>query len=146
MNNETTVNGGITYAEEELVFFEDGLFGFEEYRKFLPVSLEENSDAALCLQSVEDESLSFIVMNPFILCGVYEPVVSKEDLDKLGVEKEENLSYYVICVIRDTAEESTVNLKCPIVVNTVTREARQVILESDKYGFRHPLKEFAKER
>lgn len=134
----------VVYQEDELIFFEDGLFGFEEYKKFLPLYVEENTDATLYLQSVEDSALSFIVMNPFMLSESYRPVLAKSDMDKLE-GTEEDLSYYVICVVKDSAEESSVNLKCPIVVNSVTRKARQVILESQEYQFRHSLKEFVKE-
>lgn len=146
MKNESTVNLDVAYAEKDLIYFEEGLFGFEAYKKFLPLAIEEDSDATLCLQSVEDEELSFVVMNPFILCGSYEPVLSDGDRKKLGQQQEEKLSYYVICVIRDSAEDSSVNLKCPIVVNTVNRKAIQVILEEGNYSLRHPLKEFAKVR
>lgn len=125
--------------------FTEGLFGFEDEKRFLPVMLEEGSDAVLCLQSVDNESLSFIIMNPFVLKADYNPVLTETDYEKLGTSNEEELSYYVFCVIGDTAEECTVNLKCPVVVNVVTRQARQVILDSKEYGFRHVLKEFRKE-
>ncbi len=129
----------------ECIEFEDGVFGFEDKKKFLPVMAEEGSDAILYLQSMEDENLSFIIMNPFMLKEDYNPALTREDYEKLGTSSEEELSYYVFCVIGERAQDSTVNLKCPIVVNNVTRKARQVILESEEYGFRHSLKEFKKE-
>lgn len=129
----------------EYIEFEEGIFGFEQEKKFLPVALEEGSDAIIYLQSVENEDLSFVLMNPFMLKEDYEPVLAKEDYEKLGTSEEKDLSYYVFCVIGKTAEESKVNLKCPVVVNNVTRQARQVILNTDEYGFRHLLKEFEKE-
>lgn len=132
-------------ALSEYIEFEEGIFGFEQEKRFLPVALEEGSDAILHLQSAENEDLSFIVMNPFMLKEDYNPVLGKEDYEKLGTSEEENLSYYVFCVIGKTVEESKVNLKCPIVVNNITRQARQVILNTDEYGFRHKLKEFEKE-
>ena len=39
-------------------------------------------------------------------------------------------------------EESTLNFKCPVVVNPDSRRAIQVILESDAYHMRHRLAEF----
>ncbi len=124
--------------------FPEGIFGFEEEKRFIPIMAEEGSDAILYLQSVNHEELAFIVMNPFMLKEDYHPVLSREDYQKLG-GSEEDLSYYCVCTIGNTAEESTVNLKCPIVVNAITRVARQVILDTDQYGFRHQLKEFKKE-
>lgn len=134
-----------SFQEKELIYMREGLFGFEEQHKFLPLPVEEDSDRILCLQSVEDEALSFIIMNPFYLSEEYAPVLSSADFDKLGTQNEAELSFYVICVLDAIPEKSTVNLKCPIVVNTVTRQAVQVILESKEYQFRHALKQFIKE-
>lgn len=131
--------------ESQYIEFKEGIFGFEEEKKFLPVMLEDGSDAVLYLQSVANQELSFIVMNPFMLKEDYNPVLSEEDYKKLGTADEKDLSYYVFCVIANEAKESTVNLRCPIVVNHATRQARQVILSSEEYGFRHLLKEFEKE-
>ena len=131
--------------KSQYIEFKEGIFGFEEEKKFLPVMFEDGSDAVLYLQSIRNEKLSFVVMNPFMLKEDYNPVHSEEDYKKLGTSDEKDLSYYVFCVIANVAEESTVNLRCPIVVNHVTRQAVQVILGSDEYGFRHPLKEFEKE-
>ena len=142
---EQKLKSGFSFNEDDLITFQEGLFGFEEFKRFLPVSVEENSDAVLSLQSVEDENLSFIIMNPFLLKEDYIPQLSEADKKALGVADDEELAYYVLCVARTPSEESTVNLKCPVVVNPNTRQARQVILEKGAYGFRHTLKELSEE-
>lgn len=128
-------------ARENKIHFENGLFGFENYRFYFPVAVEEGSDAVIILQNAEDENLSFTIMNPFYLLGDYEPAVEEKELESLGKAQETDYSWYVICTMRMPAGKSTVNLKCPIVVNTVTGEAKQVILDSEQYGFRHTLEE-----
>lgn len=143
MKADTMYFGEVEFSEKELIRFEEGLFGFESQKDFLPVSFEADDDTILFLQSITDRDISFTTMNPFRLEPGYSPVLTKEDQKKLGNAREEELSYYVICVIRSTPEESTVNLKCPVVVNSVTRKAVQVILENEDYGFRHSLSEFS---
>ena len=135
----------MTQENYDYIEFPDGLFGFEQSTKFIPLMVEEDSDAVLLLQNMENEELTFVVMNPFMLCEEFNPVLSAEDYAKLETTNDEELSFYVICVVKDDMEESTVNLKCPIVVNVITKKARQVILESKEYKFRHYLKEFKKE-
>lgn len=132
------------FMEEELIHFQEGLFGFEEYKTFLPLPVEEDNDAVLCLQSTENTDLSFIIMNPFYLKEDYRPELSLADYKNLGTEDTGVLSFYVICVIGTLSEKSTVNLKCPIVVNTESRQAVQVILASEEYRMRHALSEFQK--
>lgn len=128
-------------TRENTIHFDEGLFGFEKYRSYLPIAVEEGSDAVIVLQNVEDENLSFTIMNPFLLVSDYDPSVNVEELKSLGEAKESDYSWYVICTSRTPVKKSTVNLKCPIVVNTVTGKAKQVILERSEYGFRHTLEE-----
>ncbi len=133
------------YEENELIIFDDGLFGFESYKRFLPLPMEENNNDFLCLVSVEDETLSFIIINPFTILADYNPILTADEMKKLEVSEDKELSFYSICVVGDTAQNSTVNLKCPIVVNAKTRKAMQVILTSGNYNFRHTLSALKRE-
>ncbi|MEY8356464.1 flagellar assembly protein FliW [Lachnospiraceae bacterium 54-53] len=145
MEINTQYFGTISCSEEEFIHFSDGLFGFSGLKNYVPLAFQDNSDALICLQSVEDWGVSFIVMNPFLLYVDYSPVLSEEDKKLLDASHgEEEISYYVICVIHDSMDDSTVNLKCPIAVNTENRKARQVILDNPLYKFRHPVKDFMK--
>ena len=145
MEIKTQYFGTIPCSEEEFIHFSDGLFGFSDLKKYVPLAFQDNSDALISLQSIEDPKISFILMNPFQLYSDYAPALSEEDSRLLDASyNEENISYYVICVIHDLMEESTVNLKSPIAVNTDTREARQIILDNPLYKFRHPIKDFIK--
>lgn len=145
MEIQTQYFGTISCSENELIHISDGLFGFTHLKNYVPLAFQDNSDALICLQSVEDVNVSFILMNPFQLYADYAPVLSEGDRKFLNVSQEEDgISYYVICVIHDSMDHSTVNLKCPIAVNIETREARQVILENPLYQFRHLIKDFVK--
>lgn len=145
MEIKTQYFGTISCSEKEFIHFSDGLFGFMDLKNYVPLAFQDNSDALISLQSVEDEDVSFIIMNPFQLYADYTPVLSEEDKKLLDASyNEDNISYYVICVIQDSMEDSTVNLKCPIAVNTDTREARQIILDNALYKFRHLIKDFVK--
>ena len=143
MEIKTQYFGSIPCSEEEIIHFPEGMFGFTEFKDYVPLSFQDNSDALISLQSIDDYRVSFILMNPFQLYSDYAPALSMEDSNFLKASyDEENISYYVICIIHDQMEESTVNLKAPIAVNTDTREAKQIILDNPLYKFRHPIKDF----
>lgn len=144
MQLNTKYFGTISYLEKEIIHFPEGLFGFEEFTDFLPISFQESNDAMISLQSIKDEQLAFILMNPFYLLETYNPILPPADLKMLDFSVTEELSYYVICVVKEAANESTVNLKCPIIVNSTNRLARQVILDSSNYTFRHKLADLSK--
>lgn len=136
MQIEVAGLGLIDYEEDELLYFEEGLYGFDELHKYLPVPLEE-SDRIFILQNIEEPLISFVLMNPFMLISDYEPNPSKEDMIDLGNPKLEDISFYVICSLKADIKESTLNLKCPIAVNALTKNAKQLILEDGKYQLRH---------
>jgi len=131
--------GLISYEEKELIHIINGLIGFESYNKYLPIPFQEEDDSLISLQCLEDEDLSFILMNPFSICQDYSPKLSDQELKELGAESADDISYYVISVIRESVAQSTVNLKAPLAVNAINRQAKQVILEQAEYTFRHAL-------
>lgn len=137
--------GQVSYEKNEAIHIINGLIGFEAYTEYLPIPFHEDNDSLISLQCLEDETLSFILMNPFGLLNDYTPSLSGQDMKELDAETAEDLSYYVICVMRDSVAESTVNLKAPLVVNVRSRQARQVILDQSEYTFRHVLGDMIKE-
>ncbi len=135
--------GTLEYEKEDLIHFSDGLFGFQELHDYLPLSLDAAEDnPILILQSVENPYIAFVVIDPFSLDPDYRPEVSPEELSYLGADGSDKLTFYVICVLRDNYLESTVNMKCPLVMNPATRQAMQVILSGGQYQYRHPLGSF----
>lgn len=142
MQAETKFFGGIEYDEADVLRFVDGLFGFEAEKRFLLIPFGGSEGALLCLQSLETPGLAFTVMNPFFIRPDYAPVLLEHELKELGAENSHDLCYYVLCVVRQPVSESTVNLKCPVVINDATRSAAQVMLETNDYDMRHLLSEF----
>lgn len=120
------------------------LIGFESYTKYLPLSFHEENDFMISLQSLEEESLSFILMDPFQLFPEYAPDLTEQDMKELQINSLEDVAFYAICVIRETTASSTVNLKAPLVINLANRKAKQVILEQPEYTFRHALAQATK--
>lgn len=142
MELNTKYFGPVSYTDEDLLHFPQGLFGFEEEKTFLLIPFDGDDSALLCLQSTATPALAFVVMNPFSLDGNYAPILQPDELRIMGVGSSQDLCYYVLCVVRDPVSASTVNLKCPVVINEDTREAMQVILETPAFHMRHLLSEF----
>ncbi len=138
---KTKYFGEVTFSRDEILTFDNGIFGFENSKKFALMNFEDGTDAMVCLQSTEDEDLAFVLMNPFFLMPDYQPEIKDSDIKALEVDKNtKGVLYYVVCVVRDSVSDSTVNFRCPIVINPETKKAVQVILENSKYSFKHPLK------
>lgn len=144
MRLKTKYFGEIDCQEEDMLRFPNGLFGFEEERDFFLLPFEGSEGTLLCFQSVSTPTLAFVAMNPFSLKPDYAPVLTAEELKAMEAERSEDLCYYALCVVRSPVADSTVNLRCPVVVNDQTRRAVQVILESGGYHMHHLLSEFGR--
>lgn len=143
MQLDTKYFGTISYDPKDILDFPNGLFGFEKETRFLLLPFAGSQGNMLCLQSVAASSPAFILMNPFSLKGDYAPVLSQEELKLMGVSNSQELCYYVMCVAREPVGESTVNLRCPVVVNPDLNRGCQVILDTQEYHMRHRLCELS---
>lgn len=137
MNTITKYFGDLSFQQEDILFLKDGLYGFENYHTYLLIRFEPDNPHLICLQSLEAEDLAFVLVNPFTVVSEYAPSISQEDMKALELDVNSEVTYYALCVIHEPLEESTVNLKCPLVINPGTRNAKQIILE--EYSLKHPF-------
>ena len=133
MKAATRLFGEIEIDESKIITFEDGIIGFPEMKKFNLIFDEEKEGrpSISWLQSMDEPEIAFPVMDPLFVCETYNPSVEDELLKNLGTIKEENLYVLVTVTVPQNIKELAVNLKAPIVINTDTRKASQIIVEDD---------------
>ena len=112
--------------------------GFPDQRQFTLVQLDE--DGVLCqLQSLEDPALSFLVMSPVPFFPDYAPEVSDDVVADLQITSAEDVIVLLVLNAGDTLATTTANLLAPVVVNTATLRASQVILDDPALPLAAPL-------
>lgn len=133
MKAATRLFGEIEIEESKIITFEDGIIGFPDMKKFTLIFDEEKEDrpSISWLQSMDEPEIAFPVMDPLFVCETYNPSVEEELLKNLGTIKEDNLYVLVTVTVPQNIKELAVNLKAPIVINTDTRKASQIIVEDD---------------
>ncbi len=133
MKAATRLFGEIEIDESKIITFEDGIIGFPDMKKFTLIFDEEKEDrpSISWLQSMDEPEIAFPVMDPLFVCETYNPSVEDELLKNLGTVKEDNLYVLVTVTVPQDIKELAVNLKAPIVINTDTRKASQIIVEDD---------------
>ena len=131
MKAATRLFGEIEIDESKIITFEDGIIGFPDMKKFTLIFDEEKEGrpSISWLQSMDEPEIAFPVMDPLFVCETYNPSVEDELLKNLGTIKEDNLYVLVTVTVPQNIKELAVNLKAPIVINTYTRKAIQIILE-----------------
>lgn len=137
MQIKTKFFGEINIDENQIILFPFGIYGFEEYNRFILLHDEEDENGVFrWLQSIDEEGLCFTVMEPGMICGEYSPKLPENTLKKLGFNENcencEDIIYLVITVLYEEIEKSTVNLLSPIIINSKNQVAAQIILESSE--------------
>ena len=133
MKAATRLFGEIEIDESKIITFEDGIIGFPDMKKFTLIFDEEKEGrpSISWLQSMDEPEIACPVMDPLFVCETYNPSVEEELLKNLGTIKEDNLYVLVTVTVPQNIKELAVNLKAPIVINTDTRKASQIIVEDD---------------
>jgi flagellar assembly factor FliW len=122
--------GEFEYLSEHVLTFPEGLIGFEQYQKFILIN-DEDSQPFLWLVSLEDADISFPVIAPHAFVAEYDKELHKKPEETI----------LTIVLLREKIEDSTVNLRSPIIIANTT--GHQVVLENDSYPFQYPLLTFA---
>lgn len=133
---KTKYHGEIRIDEGQIISFENGLPGFNEETQFVVLPLSEDSPF-LAPQSVKQEHIAFIVASPFIFFKGYEFDIDQATLELLHIEDIEDVEVMAILTLEEPFENTTANLKAPIIVNKKEMKAKQIILHDASYETKH---------
>jgi flagellar assembly factor FliW len=129
--------GPLSIDADEVYAFATGLFGFPDAHRF--VLVDGGREGLYWLQSTEQPSLAFLLVDPFHYQPGYVADLPDADLAHIGVTAPEALMVLTIVTLAKPLEACTTNLQAPIAFNTQTRQARQVVLSDESYSVRAPL-------
>lgn len=135
--------GSIAVDETATIEFPEGLPGFEERRRFLPLQHGAPGDLVF-LQSLERADLCFLAVPVQSIRPCFELRLTAEDLELLGLPPgrqpaigRDVAALAIISLVE--GEEPSVNLRSPVVIHIRTRRAVQAIRPDDRYQCREPL-------
>ena len=115
------------------------LLGFENVNQ---VELEKIDDIFMKMQAVEDEHISFTLIDPFIL-REYDFEIPTVTQELLEIDDKSNILILNIVLIQTPIENSVINFIGPVVFNTDNNKVAQIILpESTKYGVAEKIDSF----
>ncbi|MGG0655025.1 flagellar assembly protein FliW [Rummeliibacillus pycnus] len=147
MKIDTKFLGQVIVTPEQLYSFEEGIPGFPEEKQFALIPFGKETPFIL-LQSTKTTQIGFVTAFPYTFKADYAFDLSKQDVEALKIEKQEDIITYAIVTLKDTLPNSTINLLAPIVINTKTKQGRQIVLNENNQELLHyplyPVKEGVK--
>jgi len=129
--------GEIDIDEKGIIEFDEGIPGFETAKKYVLLGTEDEESPFRWLQSVDKPELAFAIVDPFAIKEDYDIEISDEIIQKLWIEKLEEVLVYSIVVVPEDMTKMSMNLKAPVIINTCNRKGAQVVLDTDAYSVRH---------
>ena len=132
--------GNIEIGEEKIIHFENGVLGFEDYKDYTILYDNEKEKSFFSwLQSTEESSLAFPIVNPFNVVESYNPQINDDMLESIGGISDEDTVVFLKATIPEDVKNASVNMKAPLIINASSRKGVQVIAEGQEYEIKHKL-------
>ena len=126
MKIETKSMGVIEISDDQKITMPEGFYGFEDYHE-------------VALIDLEDKSLAFIVLDPFLFRPDYELEINDESLKPIGATNPENLLIFALVTIPVNGTPITANLQGPLVINKANKKGMQVVAGGEKWKTKHDV-------
>lgn len=140
MQVRSTRFGTFEVEESRALEFAQGLLGFPDSSTYVVIEVEDSP--YFWLQSVDEEDVAFLATSPFVFFPGYDLELGDEEQKSLGVDNPEQVEVLALLTVHRAGEQPesiTANLLGPIVVNTESRKAMQLVLDNPDYTTRVPL-------
>jgi len=143
MTVSTAHFGSIAVDPGAIVEFPEGLPGFEEMRRFVPLR-HPAATGLVFLQSLNSPALCFLAVPVQVVRPDYRVEMAADDLELLGFAPDcrpvlgRDVNALAFLSLEEGAPPS-VNLRSPVVISLRSCRAVQAIRTDERYGYREPL-------
>jgi flagellar assembly factor FliW len=120
--------GYVDVPPDRLLDFCGPILGFEAYRRFALVPSPEAAPLHW-LQCIDEPQLAFPIVAAEEIGMAYRP--GRELMAKVRARQWDHIECWVLLAFSPEASGVRVNLRAPILVNSVTRRAAQVIVRDE---------------
>ncbi|MBP3709461.1 MAG: flagellar assembly protein FliW [Treponema sp.] len=145
MEVNTKTMGVKSVDKNHLLTIPEGLFGFEDFKNY--ALIESEYAPFIWLQSLDDATLAFLLIDPFTICHNYEADIDDESLQKISVQSPEDVIVMAVVTVPGSGLPITANLQGPLVINKKNNTCAQVILNDSRWTTKYNIADaFSKTR
>ncbi len=124
MKIETSRFGPIEIEADDIVFFRNGLLGFEDCQHWVILADGEN-DSLAWMQSMQFPKIAMPVVSPRKFVPGYQVRLDPKDVELLQLSSAEQA--FVLAVVSRDDDTLTLNLRAPLIVNLSRRMGCQIV-------------------
>ena len=133
----TKAYGLIDVDERQKITFPLGLLGFESLKEY--VLLDAERQPFYWLQSMDNEQVAFVLINPFIFRRDYEANIDNDELSFIGISDPKTALIFTIVTIPPDGSPMTANLQGPLIINQDTHSGLQAVLMDTRWKTKHDI-------
>ena len=138
MRIETKQFGEITIDEDKIIKMPKGLPGFPGLTRYILLE-HEDIHPFISLQSVDEETLAFYLIDPYLFKSDYS-VDCESYIEDLKWEKNDRDSIFIYVILNVADEDPkkiTANLLGPLLINTAKNQAVQMLISDGNYSHKY---------
>lgn len=129
--------GDMEFSEDSVIRVLGGLIGLSGFENYIIIRYEDDSPF-YWLQSVDDPELALVMVNPLLFKPDYDPPIPLSVNQELDIQAAGELSVFVVVTIpAGNPQGMTANLLGPVIFNTRSRRAKQLVLDDRVYSHRY---------
>lgn len=144
MDVRTKTKGVVSVEEKKLLHFPEGIMGFEDFHNY--ALIESEYEPFIWLQSVDKQSLAFLLVDPFLICSEYEADIDDAALTAIDVISPEDIVVMTIVTIPHDDSPITANFLGPVVINRRNNKCVQVVLNDSRWTTKFNIVESLKKK
>jgi flagellar assembly factor FliW len=123
---------------ENIFHFPDGLPAFENLKDFVFLC-KPDTRPFFFMQSISVPDISFVCIDPFLVCPDYAPRISEADTKFLHINSMKDALIVTLVTVSSNVQDITTNLQGPIIVNIQACICKQIICDSQQYPVRYRI-------
>ena len=134
----STVLGSISVPATSRFTFVNGLHGFEQLKEF--VLVPGSREGLFWLQSLADQSIAFLLVDPFLVKEEYSVDLGPTEKRVLDVKSPDDVLLLAVVTLPERRTDmASANLRGPIVLNVNSARGCQTVVSDDSLGMQTPV-------
>ncbi|MDR1849599.1 MAG: flagellar assembly protein FliW [Zoogloeaceae bacterium] len=136
MQFDTHLFGNVEVNPDQIIEFPHGLISFESNKRFMLIheAITGQDPVSFTLQSLDDKTLAFQIIDPTALGFTYELELSDEEIRLIKLEKPEDAAILLVLFKQEdgAAIRLGANLRAPLVLNPKSRLGLQKLMHKTR--------------
>jgi|WetSurMetagenome_2_1015567.scaffolds.fasta_scaffold164454_2 flagellar assembly factor FliW len=138
MKIATTRFGELEVPENVIIRMTKPVLGFEQLHAYVIIETEDFAPFKW-YQSIDQPDVAFVVVNPLLFFPDYVVEVNPKEIEELKVGNVSDIVTYAIVTIPRDFTKMTANLQGPLLINSRTNLAKQLVLVNSQYRIKHRM-------